>query len=108
MSNPNRRSNYTSLPVHLRPNDSKPGEFNKRAERHGNAQDNRRLRSTYDALATYRPDEPSDAEQLTVEQNAYRQKFARAKHAGHCITPVIDTNTGEQVALWCRECANTI
>ena len=76
MSNPNRRSSEPHIPVRLRPKDSHPGEFNKRAERHGNAQDTRRLRSTYDALATYRPDEPSDAEQLAQEQAAYRAKFA--------------------------------
>ena len=88
MSNPNRRSNYTSFPVHLRPNDAKPGEFNKRAERHGNAQDTRRLTSTYEALATYRRGEPDDAEQLAQEQAAYRAKFA-AKNKPARIVDVI-------------------
>jgi len=108
MSNPNRRHYDARIPVRLRPKDSHPGEFNKRAERHGNAQDTRRLTSTYQALATYRRGEPDDAEQLAQEQAAYRANFARARHAGHCVTPVIDTNTGDVAGQWCRECGTTI
>ena len=52
--------------------------------------------------------EPDDAEQLAQEQAAYRANFARARHAGHCVTPVIDTNTGDVAGQWCRECGTTI
>jgi hypothetical protein len=85
MSNPNRRYSAAYVPVRLRPNDAKPGEFNKRAERHGNAQDARRRTSTYDALATYRRGQPDDAVQLAQEQAAYRAKFGQKKPPARII-----------------------